>query len=253
MSLTIAIADPLDFETLDTLPHIIGRELNLVCATRQDIHDHFRQFYHSGESDGRRTPPRHHRHHRRRGSRQSRRRRADHPAGPANALRSVPRPCFRHPHRAAWKPRCASATVSTASSIHVDTHPKKLLPAIIARLKVMSGTMSIAEKRLPQDGRIQLKMGDKEVDLRVSSVPSNHGESIVMRILDKTGAAARPAGTRLLLRRPGDLRAVARPARRHSAGHRAHRFRQDHHALRLPQRHQQAGPKDHHGGGPGRV
>jgi type II secretory ATPase GspE/PulE/Tfp pilus assembly ATPase PilB-like protein len=70
--------------------------------------------------------------------------------------------------------------------VHVDTHPKKLLPAIIARLKVMSGTMSIAEKRLPQDGRIQLKMGDKEVDLRVSSVPSNHGESIVMRILDKT-------------------------------------------------------------------
>ncbi len=73
-----------------------------------------------------------------------------------------------------------------ASWSHVDTHPKKLLPAIIARLKVMSGSMSIAEKRLPQDGRIQLKMGDKEVDLRVSSVPSNHGESIVMRILDKT-------------------------------------------------------------------
>jgi type II secretory ATPase GspE/PulE/Tfp pilus assembly ATPase PilB-like protein len=46
--------------------------------------------------------------------------------------------------------------------------------------------MSIAEKRLPQDGRIQVKAGDKEVDLRVSSVPSNHGESIVMRILDKS-------------------------------------------------------------------
>jgi type II secretory ATPase GspE/PulE/Tfp pilus assembly ATPase PilB-like protein len=57
---------------------------------------------------------------------------------------------------------------------------------MIARLKVMSGTMSIAEKRLPQDGRIQLKLGDKQVDLRVSSVPSNHGESIVMRILDKS-------------------------------------------------------------------
>jgi type II secretory ATPase GspE/PulE/Tfp pilus assembly ATPase PilB-like protein len=68
----------------------------------------------------------------------------------------------------------------------VDTHPKKLLPAIIARLKVMSGTMSIAEKRLPQDGRIQIKVADREVDLRVSSVPSNHGESIVMRILDKS-------------------------------------------------------------------
>ncbi len=70
--------------------------------------------------------------------------------------------------------------------IEVANHPKKLLPAVIARLKVMSGSMSIAEKRIPQDGRIQVKMGGKEVDLRVSSVPSNHGESIVMRILDKS-------------------------------------------------------------------
>jgi type II secretory ATPase GspE/PulE/Tfp pilus assembly ATPase PilB-like protein len=70
--------------------------------------------------------------------------------------------------------------------IEVDSHPKKLLPPIIARLKVMSGTMSIAEKRLPQDGRIQIKVAGKEVDLRVSAVPSNHGESIVMRILDKS-------------------------------------------------------------------
>jgi len=56
----------------------------------------------------------------------------------------------------------------------------------VARIKVMSGTMSIAEKRMPQDGRIQMRIGGKEVDLRVSSVPSNHGESVVMRILDKT-------------------------------------------------------------------
>jgi type II secretory ATPase GspE/PulE/Tfp pilus assembly ATPase PilB-like protein len=70
--------------------------------------------------------------------------------------------------------------------VEVDNHPKKLHPAIVARVKVMSGTMSIAEKRLPQDGRIQIRVAGKEVDLRVSSVPSNHGESIVMRILDKT-------------------------------------------------------------------
>ena len=58
LSLTIAIADPLDFETLDTLPHIIGRELNLVCATQQDIQDHFRQFYHLRRSRWTaRTPP----------------------------------------------------------------------------------------------------------------------------------------------------------------------------------------------------
>jgi type II secretory ATPase GspE/PulE/Tfp pilus assembly ATPase PilB-like protein len=46
--------------------------------------------------------------------------------------------------------------------------------------------MSIAEKRLPQDGRIQIRLGDKSVDLRVSTVPTVHGESVVMRILDKT-------------------------------------------------------------------
>ena len=68
----------------------------------------------------------------------------------------------------------------------VDNHPKRLLPAIVARVKVMSGTMSIAEKRMPQDGRIQMRTGGTEVDLRVSTVPSNHGESIVMRILDKS-------------------------------------------------------------------
>lgn len=50
----------------------------------------------------------------------------------------------------------------------------------------MSTTMSIAEKRMPQDGRIQMSIGGKQIDLRVSSVPSNHGESIVMRILDKS-------------------------------------------------------------------
>ena len=70
--------------------------------------------------------------------------------------------------------------------VEVATHPKKLLSPIIARLKVMSTTMSIAEKRMPQDGRIQMSIGGKQIDLRVSSVPSNHGESIVMRILDKS-------------------------------------------------------------------
>src|SRR6187402_69409 len=65
--------------------------------------------------------------------------------------------------------------------------PKKLQTAIISRLKIMTGSMSIAEKRLPQDGRIQVKMGkNKQIDLRVSTIPTNHGESIVMRILDKS-------------------------------------------------------------------
>src|SRR5207245_3338186 len=54
-----------------------------------------------------------------------------------------------------------------------------------SRLKIMTGSMSIAEKRLPQDGRIQVKIKKKPIDLRVSTIPTNHGESIVMRLLDK--------------------------------------------------------------------
>ncbi|MCX5693398.1 MAG: type II secretion system ATPase GspE [Candidatus Omnitrophica bacterium] len=64
--------------------------------------------------------------------------------------------------------------------------PKRLQGSIISRLKIMAG-MDIAEKRLPQDGRIKLKLEDKELDLRVSTLPATYGESVVMRILDKSG------------------------------------------------------------------
>jgi type II secretion system protein E len=64
--------------------------------------------------------------------------------------------------------------------------PKRLQSAIVSRLKIMTGSMSIAEKRLPQDGRIQVKIKRKPIDLRVSIIPTNHGESVVMRVLDKS-------------------------------------------------------------------
>jgi len=64
--------------------------------------------------------------------------------------------------------------------------PKRLQAPIIARLKIQAG-MTISEHRVPQDGRIQSKIGTKLIDLRVSCLPTNHGESIVMRILDKEG------------------------------------------------------------------
>ena len=60
--------------------------------------------------------------------------------------------------------------------------PKRLQSAIVSRIKIMTGSMSIAEKRLPQDGRIQVKIGKKPIDLRVSTMPTNHGESVVMRV-----------------------------------------------------------------------
>ncbi|MEZ5276176.1 MAG: ATPase, T2SS/T4P/T4SS family [Opitutaceae bacterium] len=68
----------------------------------------------------------------------------------------------------------------------VENPPKRLQMAIISRVKIMSN-ISIAEKRVPQDGRIQLLIENRTVDLRVSSLPTAHGESIVMRILDKEG------------------------------------------------------------------
>ena len=70
--------------------------------------------------------------------------------------------------------------------IEVENPPKRLQLSIISRLKIMAN-ISIAEKRIPQDGRIQISVGGKQLDLRVSSLPTIHGESIVMRILDKEG------------------------------------------------------------------
>ncbi len=70
----------------------------------------------------------------------------------------------------------------------MDSPPKRLQGAIISRIKIMS-KMKISEKRIPQDGRIQISVNGKDLDLRVSTVPTNHGESIVMRVLDKSNLA----------------------------------------------------------------
>lgn len=96
------------------------------------------------------------------------------------------------------------AVKDNASDIHIETYEKRLLvrfrvdgvlrevvqpkralaPLLISRIKVMA-KLDIAEKRVPQDGRISLRIGGREVDVRVSTMPSNHGERIVMRLLDK--------------------------------------------------------------------
>ncbi len=63
--------------------------------------------------------------------------------------------------------------------------PKNLAVPVISRIKIMSG-LNISERRLPQDGRIQLKIGGRPVDLRVSTLPTQFGESVVLRILDRS-------------------------------------------------------------------
>jgi len=66
----------------------------------------------------------------------------------------------------------------------IENPPVKLQPAIISRIKIMA-KLDIAERRRPQDGRIKLKVANKEIDFRVSTLPTHHGESLVMRILDR--------------------------------------------------------------------
>lgn len=182
--LTLAIADPLDFEVLDSLPHVLGREINPVVATASAISQVIQQNYGGEVSDDAAnesfTVV---------GSEGEEEVTAD----DAPIIKMVSSMLLE-----SFKMRASDIHIEPMETtlriryrvdgklVEMDNHPKKLHPAIIARIKVMSGTMSIAEKRLPQDGRIQIRVAGKEVDLRVSSVPSNHGESIVMRILDKT-------------------------------------------------------------------
>jgi type IV pilus assembly protein PilB len=68
--------------------------------------------------------------------------------------------------------------------IERDSPPRRLLGAILSRVKILS-KLDIAERRRPQDGRIKVTVGEKELDLRVSVIPTNHGQSVVMRLLDK--------------------------------------------------------------------
>jgi len=70
----------------------------------------------------------------------------------------------------------------------VESPPRRFSAAVVSRIKIMA-SLDIAERRLPQDGRIKLRIQGKEIDLRVSTVPIMHGESVVMRILDKSSTS----------------------------------------------------------------
>jgi len=104
----------------------------------------------------------------------------------------------------------SQAVKSRASDIHIEpyqnrlkvryrldgilydmlTPPKHIQSTLISRIKIMAG-LNIAEKRLPQDGRIEIKMGDKDIDIRVSTIPIAFGERVVLRLLDKSTVVLR--------------------------------------------------------------
>ncbi len=139
---------------------------------------------------------------------------------------------------------------------NIMTPPMKFRDAITSRIKIMA-KLDIAEKRLPQDGRIKIRFADngvtKDIDFRVSCLPTLFGEKIVLRLLDKDKLMLDM--TRLGFEseslaevRGGDPEAVG-----HGAGHRAHRQRQDEHALLVDLAHQHARDEHHDRRGPGRV
>jgi len=96
----------------------------------------------------------------------------------------------------------------------------RIASALVSRLKLMA-ELDISEKRLPQDGRFEIKVKDKEIDVRLSTMPVQHGESVVMRLADHSGAASSLAQVgmpeamlerfRFLITRPNGLVLVTGP------------------------------------------
>ncbi|HXA08349.1 MAG TPA: ATPase, T2SS/T4P/T4SS family, partial [Chthoniobacterales bacterium] len=191
--LVVATGDPLDFDSIDSLSFLLKREIELVCTTAEKIHEALIKYYGTAEegvdvlgqkigkagleeidvAEGAEL--------------------AEGKGGDAPIIRMVSMLLLEAHKLGASDIHLEPLEKSFRVRFRIDgvlhemqSPPKKLQSAIISRLKIMTGSMSIAEKRLPQDGRIQVRMGRKSIDLRVSTILTNHGESMVMRLLDKT-------------------------------------------------------------------
>ena len=113
--------------------------------------------------------------------------------------------------------------------------------------------LNIAEKRLPQDGRISMKVGGKQLDLRVATLPTVHGEKVVIRVLDKSNALLRLEDLGFLETSYDQFAAVVHEAVRRDLGHRSHRVGQVDHDVLDAQHLERGRQEHHHGRGPGRV
>jgi type IV pilus assembly protein PilB len=176
-SLQIAVADPYDFETLDALPHVLQPDLEFYCSTPNLIQEVMVTIYGNeamtGSSKGE-------------GASSG----GDGDAPIIKLVENMFMDAFRNKasdiHIEPLEKDIRVRFRMDGVMVDIEHHPKRLLSSIIARIKIMTGTMSIDEKRIPQDGRIQMKFGDKELDMRVSIIPTQNGESVVMRVLDKS-------------------------------------------------------------------
>ena len=180
-SVTVALIDPMGYDVIDSLRYVLsGRDVEAVLSPIAEVKAAMAKLYPSGEETSVST--------------------RDEEGLDAGEETGDDAPVIKLATMI-----ITNAINMKASDIHVepmekefrvryridgalrkmDSPPKRLQGAIISRFKIMS-KMKISEKRIPQDGRIQISVAGKDLDLRVSTVPTNHGESIVMRILDKS-------------------------------------------------------------------
>ncbi len=181
-SITVALSDPMGYDAIDSLRYVLhGRDVQAVIAPRAEVEAALKKLYAADEAADVQA-------------------RGDDDFGGGDDDKGDDSAVIKLANLI-----LTTAIKMKASDIHIepmekefrvryridgalrkmDSPPKRLQGAIISRFKIMS-KMKISEKRIPQDGRIQISVGGKDLDLRVSSVPTNHGESIVMRILDKS-------------------------------------------------------------------
>jgi hypothetical protein len=137
--------------------------------------------------------------------------------------------------------------------LHLQTEADiKIATPLALRLKLMSD-LDISEKRLPQDGRFAVKVKQQRIDVRISTMPTQYGESVVMRLLNQ-GGMARCGWTRSACRAAGGALPRHRPApERPGAGDRPDRQRQDHHAVQRAGRTELGRKEADHGRRPGRI
>ncbi len=184
-TLTIAMADPLDFETIAAVRGFTGLKVEALLAPEQEILDAIDRYYAEAEKEDAG-------HEQHEGLADEDLEHLRDMASEAPVIRLV-------------NSMIAQALEKRASDIHIEPFekefrirfrvdgvlynqeppPRELKAAIISRVKLMA-KLNIAERRLPQDGRIKIKVMGREVDLRVSSLPTLYGESVVMRLLDRS-------------------------------------------------------------------
>src|SRR5580693_8581028 len=185
-TLTVAMADPLDFETIAAIRSFTGFQISIALAAEQEILDAIDKSY--SDAGGHATVG------------------LEGDDGQASAdLEHLRDMASEAPVIRLVNAMIADALEKRASDSHIepfekefrvrfrvdgvlfnqDPPPRELKAAIISRLKLMA-KLNIAERRLPQDGRIKIKVLGREVDLRVSTLPTLYGESVVMRLLDRS-------------------------------------------------------------------